>query len=235
MAAKEPELGWIFPELWMYPVRNIYPEQQGCHSEDSKPLNKTVRDTRAMIANKLSLCSKIWQTSWPIKVAWKSWNIWDTLHISWLVGMYSENILELSRINSASSYHPSRYSWSGNQKPSRHGHHHHHWPAVTPLIDLVAASSPGAVRCPDKLKVLGFRPITPTWTVMTWGRSIEMLRGRHSSHFHPVFLELKGQYLNGSCRCQHHFWQCYLVVHPTNRKWVITLVINGISGGNVHL
>ena len=27
----------------------------------------------------------------------------------------------------------------------------------------------------------------------------------------------------------------YLVVHPTNRKWVITLVINGIGGGNVHL
>ena len=27
----------------------------------------------------------------------------------------------------------------------------------------------------------------------------------------------------------------YLVVHPTDRKWVITLVINGISGGNVHL
>ena len=27
----------------------------------------------------------------------------------------------------------------------------------------------------------------------------------------------------------------YLVAHPTNRKWVTTLVINGISGGNVHL
>ena len=26
----------------------------------------------------------------------------------------------------------------------------------------------------------------------------------------------------------------YLVAHPTNRKWVTTLVINGISGGNVH-
>ena len=26
-----------------------------------------------------------------------------------------------------------------------------------------------------------------------------------------------------------------LVVHPTDRKWVTTLVINGISGGNVHL
>ena len=31
------------------------------------------------------------------------------------------------------------------------------------------------------------------------------------------------------------FTVLYLVVHPTNRKWVITLVINGISGGNVHL
>ena len=27
----------------------------------------------------------------------------------------------------------------------------------------------------------------------------------------------------------------YLVAHPTNRKWVTTLVIDGISGGNVHL
>ena len=27
----------------------------------------------------------------------------------------------------------------------------------------------------------------------------------------------------------------YLVAHPTDRKWVTTLVINGISGGNVHL
>ena len=27
----------------------------------------------------------------------------------------------------------------------------------------------------------------------------------------------------------------YLVVHPTDLKWVITLVINGISGGNAHL
>ena len=31
------------------------------------------------------------------------------------------------------------------------------------------------------------------------------------------------------------FWKPYLVAHPTNRKWVTTLVINGISGGNVHL
>ena len=27
----------------------------------------------------------------------------------------------------------------------------------------------------------------------------------------------------------------YLLAHPTHRKWVTTLVINGISGGNVHL
>ena len=27
----------------------------------------------------------------------------------------------------------------------------------------------------------------------------------------------------------------HLVAHPTDRKWVTTLVVNGISGGNVHL
>ena len=27
----------------------------------------------------------------------------------------------------------------------------------------------------------------------------------------------------------------YLAAHPTDRKWVISLVINGISGGHVHL
>ena len=27
----------------------------------------------------------------------------------------------------------------------------------------------------------------------------------------------------------------YLVAHPTNRKWVTTLVIDGISGGNIYL
>ena len=27
----------------------------------------------------------------------------------------------------------------------------------------------------------------------------------------------------------------HLVAHPTDRKWVTTLVIDGISGGNVHL
>ena len=31
-----------------------------------------------------------------------------------------------------------------------------------------------------------------------------------------------------------HVWVDYLVVHPTNRKWVTTLVINGI-GGVSHL
>ena len=30
----------------------------------------------------------------------------------------------------------------------------------------------------------------------------------------------------------YFFW--YLLAHPTNRKWVITPVINGISSGNVH-
>ena len=30
-------------------------------------------------------------------------------------------------------------------------------------------------------------------------------------------------------------WLHYLVAHPTDRKWVTTLVIDGISGGKVHL